>query len=39
MTFEDLYREADEALYQSKARGKNRVTLGRQPAVRQAAKG
>ncbi|KHL93356.1 hypothetical protein QW71_23825 [Paenibacillus sp. IHB B 3415] len=39
VTFEDLYREADEALYQSKARGKNRVTLGRQPAVRQAAKG
>jgi diguanylate cyclase (GGDEF)-like protein/PAS domain S-box-containing protein len=39
LTFEDLYREADEALYLSKATGKNRVTLGRQPALRQAVKG
>ncbi|MEK5035760.1 diguanylate cyclase [Paenibacillus sp. FSL R7-0302] len=39
VTFEDLYREADEALYLSKATGKNRVTLGREPMVRQAAKG
>ncbi|KAI7278325.1 hypothetical protein KC345_g6020 [Hortaea werneckii] len=39
VTFEDLYREADEALYLSKATGKNRVTLGRPPAARQAAKG
>ncbi|WP_341346182.1 diguanylate cyclase [Paenibacillus sp. FSL H3-0469] len=39
VTFEDLYREADEALYLSKAMGKNRVTLGREPMVRQAAKG
>lgn len=38
VTFEDLYREADEALYQSKAAGKNRVTLGRGPLLRQAAK-
>lgn len=38
VTFEDLYREADEALYVSKATGKNRVTLGRRPAVRQAVK-
>ncbi|WNS42455.1 diguanylate cyclase [Paenibacillus sp. MMS20-IR301] len=38
VTFEDLYREADEALYLSKATGKNRVTLGRQPVVRQAVK-
>ena len=39
LTFEDLYREADEALYLSKATGKNRVTLGRQPAARQVVKG
>lgn len=38
VTFEDLYREADEALYQSKAAGKNRVTLGRQPMAREAVK-
>jgi diguanylate cyclase (GGDEF)-like protein len=39
VTFEALYREADEALYLSKARGKNRVTLGSQPAVKQALEG
>lgn len=39
VTFEDLYREADEALYVSKATGKNRVTLGRQPAVRAVLNG
>lgn len=38
VTFEDLYREADEALYQSKAAGKNRVTLGRQPTAREVVK-
>lgn len=36
ITFEDLYREADDALYISKAAGKNRVTLGRQPSPREA---
>lgn len=35
ITFEDLYREADEALYISKATGKNKVTLGRQPSPRE----
>lgn len=39
VTFEDLYRQADEALYLSKATGKNRVTLGRKPAIREALKG
>ncbi|OMD47527.1 hypothetical protein BSK56_13335 [Paenibacillus borealis] len=39
ITFEDLYREADEALYLSKAAGKNRVTLGRKPIIREAIKG
>lgn len=33
VTFEHLYREADEALYISKTAGKNRVTLGRPPAL------
>ncbi|ASA24677.1 sensor domain-containing diguanylate cyclase [Paenibacillus donghaensis] len=33
VTFEDLYRQADEAMYQSKATGKNRVTLGREPLI------
>lgn len=37
-TFEALYREADEALYISKTGGKNRVTLGRQPALLEARK-
>lgn len=36
--FEDLYRKADEALYVSKSRGKNRVTLCSQPVLRKAAK-
>ncbi|MDQ0192405.1 histidine kinase N-terminal 7TM domain-containing diguanylate cyclase [Paenibacillus wynnii] len=35
-TFEDLYREADEALYLSKATGKNKVTLGNQPIFKKA---
>ncbi|MBY0009239.1 histidine kinase N-terminal 7TM domain-containing diguanylate cyclase [Paenibacillus typhae] len=35
-TFETLYRQADEALYLSKTGGKNKVTLGRQPALREA---
>ncbi|KGE20214.1 diguanylate cyclase [Paenibacillus wynnii] len=35
-TFEDLYREADEALYLSKATGKNKVTLRNQPIIRNA---
>ncbi|WP_397361778.1 hypothetical protein, partial [Paenibacillus sp.] len=39
VTFEDLYREADEALYRSKNSGKNRVTLGREPILREAMKG
>ncbi|MBW4082071.1 diguanylate cyclase [Paenibacillus sp. S150] len=39
VTFEALYRQADEALYLSKANGKNRVTLGRGPAVRETLKG
>lgn len=39
VTFEDLYREADEALYRSKNTGKNRVTLGREPVLREAVKG
>ncbi|MEK3946221.1 MULTISPECIES: histidine kinase N-terminal 7TM domain-containing diguanylate cyclase [Paenibacillus] len=39
VTFEDLYREADEALYHSKNTGKNRVTLGREPIIREAVKG
>jgi diguanylate cyclase (GGDEF)-like protein len=34
VTFEALYREADEALYISKTGGKNRVTLGRTPVLR-----
>ncbi|MNN06009.1 putative diguanylate cyclase YdaM [compost metagenome] len=37
-TFEDLYREADEALYISKTAGKNRVTLGRRPVLMEARK-
>lgn len=39
IAFEDLYREADEALYLSKAAYKNRVTLGRKPVIREAIKG
>ncbi len=39
LTFEDLYRQADEALYLSKATGKNRVTLGREPVLREKMKG
>lgn len=39
LTFEDLYRQADEALYLSKATGKNRVTLGREPVLREIIKG
>ena len=39
LTFEDLYRQADEALYLSKATGKNRVTLGREPVLREIMKG
>jgi diguanylate cyclase (GGDEF)-like protein len=39
VAFEDLYREADEALYRSKSMGKNRVTLGREPVLREAIKG
>ncbi|WP_189028519.1 sensor domain-containing diguanylate cyclase [Paenibacillus albidus] len=39
VTFEDLYREADEAMYRSKATGKNRVTLSSQPVARIALKG
>lgn len=38
VTYEDLYRQADEALYLSKATGKNRVTLGGQPIPREAIK-
>ncbi|CAH1210396.1 hypothetical protein PAECIP111892_03482 [Paenibacillus auburnensis] len=37
-TFEDFYREADEALYISKTAGKNRVTLGRRPVLMQVRK-
>ncbi|MNC79071.1 response regulator PleD [compost metagenome] len=37
-TFEQLYREADEALYRSKTGGKNKVTLGRQPALMKVGK-
>ena len=36
VTFEELYREADEALYLSKATGKNKVTLGSKPLTRNA---
>lgn len=39
LTFEDLYRQADEALYLSKSTGKNRVTLGREPVLRESLKG
>lgn len=35
-SFEDLYRQADEALYMSKATGKNRVTLGSPPIFKKA---
>lgn len=38
VTFETLYREADEALYLSKTGGKNKVTLGGQPALMEAGK-
>ncbi|WP_084673372.1 histidine kinase N-terminal 7TM domain-containing diguanylate cyclase [Paenibacillus sp. HW567] len=39
VTFEELYRQADDALYLSKATGKNRVTLGREPVMREALEG
>ncbi|UQZ34025.1 hypothetical protein C2I18_11085 [Paenibacillus sp. PK3_47] len=39
VTFEDLYREADEALYVSKSTGKNKVTLGRRPFPKNAVGG
>ncbi|WP_151733548.1 histidine kinase N-terminal 7TM domain-containing diguanylate cyclase [Paenibacillus tengchongensis] len=38
-TFEELYRQADDALYISKSTGKNKVTLGRPPVWREALKG
>ncbi|WP_150270000.1 diguanylate cyclase [Paenibacillus tepidiphilus] len=39
VTFEELYREADDALYISKSTGKNKVTLGRPSSWREALKG
>lgn len=39
VTFEDLYRTADEALYISKATGKNKVTMGREPSARTMCNG
>ncbi|NUU62931.1 histidine kinase N-terminal 7TM domain-containing diguanylate cyclase [Paenibacillus agri] len=38
VTFETLYREADEALYLSKTTGKDKVTLGGQPPVGEVLK-